>query len=89
LAEKTGKIEEKDDSYFSCQLLLTITYHQIMQSQNPSAQKSKPILCRDSEKFSSNEQTLTKLKLAVHFVSQTAITSEPWLKLKKTSAVVP
>ena len=44
-----------------------------MQSQNPSTQKSKSILCRDSEKFNSNEQTNTKLALAIHFLSQKAI----------------
>ena len=60
-----------------------------MQWQSPSTQKSKPILCRDSEKFSSNKLTNTKLLLAIHFVSQKAIIPEPWLKSKKTYGIVP
>jgi len=60
-----------------------------MQSQNSSTQKSKLIFWRDSEKFNLYKQTLTKLELAIHFVSQNTITSEPWLKLKKTYGVVP
>ena len=51
-----------------------------MQSENPSTQKSKPILCRDIEKFNLNEQVLTKLLLAIQFVSQKAINPEPWLQ---------
>jgi hypothetical protein len=60
-----------------------------MQSQNPTTQKSESILCRDSEKFNSNKKVLTKLLLAIHFISQNTITSEPWLKLKKTYGIVP
>ena len=60
-----------------------------MQSQNPSTQKSKLILCRDSKKFNSNEQTNTNLSLANHYISQKAIIPEPWLKSKKTYAIVP